>query len=262
MIACAAMMQLPAYAVIGSFADLQAPLDKSTLIVITVTIFLAWALMLSQAIESVTRVFYARADLDLIMSSPLRLTEVFSVRLASLDLTFMPLAYLLSTRLGDVLLSAGALPALASSGPHSDSRARAAWPPSRPHQGVQRRLAATCAATEGIFTAAPRALAGVTDPDAIALSGAAGLDAVAKFFGQLGRDRAHHARHRDGGRPARGRSGLADNIGRGRRRSGGDRAAAALARHPRQDPGGANRDLRPLLTPRPPPSISLPAPGP
>ena len=51
-------------------ADLQAPLDKSTLIVITATIFLAWALMLSQAIELVTRVFYARADLDLIMSSP------------------------------------------------------------------------------------------------------------------------------------------------------------------------------------------------
>src|SRR3979411_3392206 len=66
----AAIMHLPAYAMIGRFADLQAPLDKSTLIVITATIFLAWALMLSQAIESVTRVFYARADLDLIMSAP------------------------------------------------------------------------------------------------------------------------------------------------------------------------------------------------
>ena len=65
-----AIMHLPAYAVIGRFADLQAPLDKPELIVITATIFLAWALMLSQAIESVTRVFYARADLDLIMSSP------------------------------------------------------------------------------------------------------------------------------------------------------------------------------------------------
>ena len=70
LIVFAAIMHLPAYAVIGRFADLQAPLDKSSLIVITATIFLAWALMLSQAIESVTRVFYARADLDLIMSSP------------------------------------------------------------------------------------------------------------------------------------------------------------------------------------------------
>jgi hypothetical protein len=83
LIAFAAIMHLPAYAVIGRFADLQAPLDKSTLIVITATIFLAWALMLSQAIESVTRVFYARADLDLIMSSPVRLANVFSVRIAA-----------------------------------------------------------------------------------------------------------------------------------------------------------------------------------
>ena len=66
----AAVMHLPAWAATGRFANLQAPLDISSLIVMTATIFLAWALMLSQAIESVTRVFYARADLDLIMSSP------------------------------------------------------------------------------------------------------------------------------------------------------------------------------------------------
>ena len=64
-------MHLPAYAVVGRFADLQAPLDKPTLIVITGDAsLLAWALMLSQAMESVTRAFYARADLDLILSSP------------------------------------------------------------------------------------------------------------------------------------------------------------------------------------------------
>jgi len=77
----AALMHLPAYAVIGRFANLHAPLDKTSLIVLTSTILLAWALMLSQAIESVTRVFYARADLDLIMSSPARLTNIFSVRI-------------------------------------------------------------------------------------------------------------------------------------------------------------------------------------
>src|SRR6185437_12121628 len=43
----AAILHLPAYAVVGRFADLQPPLDKSTLIVITTTIFLAWALLLS-----------------------------------------------------------------------------------------------------------------------------------------------------------------------------------------------------------------------
>src|SRR5690349_22283495 len=63
LVAFAAIMHLPACAVIGRFADLEMPLDKTSLIVLSATIALAWALMLSQAIESVTRVFYARADL-------------------------------------------------------------------------------------------------------------------------------------------------------------------------------------------------------
>ena len=92
LIVFAAVMHLPAYAVIGRFADLQAPLGKSELIVITASIFLAWALMLSQAIESVTRVFYARADLDLIMSSPANLANVFSVRIAAIGLSVIAIA--------------------------------------------------------------------------------------------------------------------------------------------------------------------------
>ena len=105
----AAIMHLPAYAVIGRFADLQAPLDKSTLIVMTATIFLAWALMLSQAIESVTRVFYARADLDLIMSSPVRLANVFSVRIAAIALPVIAMALLLSAPFVDVLVMGGGI---------------------------------------------------------------------------------------------------------------------------------------------------------
>ena len=103
----AAIMHVPAWAVIGRFADLQPPLDKSTLIVMSATIFLAWALMLSQAIESVTRVFYARADLDLIMSSPARLTNVFSVRIAAITLSVAGMALLLSTPFIDVLVLGG-----------------------------------------------------------------------------------------------------------------------------------------------------------
>ena len=109
LIVLAAIMHLPAYAVIGRFADLQAPLDKSSLIVITATIVLAWALMLSQAIESVTRVFYARADLDLIMSSPVRLANVFSVRIASIALSVIAMALVLSTPFVDVLVIGGGL---------------------------------------------------------------------------------------------------------------------------------------------------------
>ena len=102
-----AIMHLPAYAVIGRFADLQAPLGKQELIVLTATIFLAWALMLSQAIESVTRVFYARADLDLIMSSPANLANVFSVRIAAIGLSVIGMALLLSAPFVDVLVIGG-----------------------------------------------------------------------------------------------------------------------------------------------------------
>src|ERR1700686_3299841 len=105
----AAIMHLPAHAGIGRFADPRAPPDKSSLIVMTATIFLAWALMLSQAIESVTRVFYARADLDLIMSSPVRLTNIFSVRIAAIALSVVAMALLLSTPFVDVLVIGGGI---------------------------------------------------------------------------------------------------------------------------------------------------------
>jgi ABC-2 type transport system permease protein len=109
LIGFAAFMHIPAWAVIGRFAELQLPLDKSSLIVITATILLAWALMLSQAIESVTRVFYARADLDLIMSSPVRLTNVFSIRIAAIALSVIAMALLLSTPFVDVLVIGGGI---------------------------------------------------------------------------------------------------------------------------------------------------------
>lgn len=107
LIGFAALMHVPAYAVIGRFADLHAPLDRQSLIVITASIGLAFALMLSQAIEAVTRVFYARADLDLIMSSPVRLAEIFSIRIASIALSVTVMALLLSTPFVDVLVIGG-----------------------------------------------------------------------------------------------------------------------------------------------------------
>jgi len=109
LIVLAAFLHLPAWAVIGRFAGLQLPLDKSSLIVISATILLAWALMLSQAIESVTRVFYARADLDLIMSSPARLTNVFSIRIAAIALSITAMALLFSTPFVDVLVIGGGI---------------------------------------------------------------------------------------------------------------------------------------------------------
>jgi hypothetical protein len=358
LIVLAAFLHLPAYAVIGRFANLQAQLDKSSLIVITATIFLAWALMLSQAIESVTRVFYARADLDLIMSSPVALANVFSVRIAAIALSVSAMALLLSTPFVDVLVIGGGIRWFAaygvviaiglsaaavaiavtimlfrSIGPRrtrlvaqilaaiigagfvialqiaailsygtlsrfavltSDAAAAFApdtdsmvWWPARaalgdgealllllagglvllgavmamfsarfadtavsaarlPHQGIPFRLTAAGAAAQGIRAAAARSVAGVAKPDATALPGAAGADAVAKFCRQFGRHRADHARYRNGGRSTRRRSGMADHLRRRRDGSGGDRAASMLARDPRQDRSGADRDRCPV----------------
>ncbi|OYU91796.1 MAG: permease [Bradyrhizobiaceae bacterium PARB1] len=103
----AIFLHLPAYAVVGRFADVQTPLDQQSAIVITASVFLAWALILSQAIESVTRVFYARADLDLIVSSPAPLTNVFSVRIAAIALSVTMMAVILATPFINVLVIGG-----------------------------------------------------------------------------------------------------------------------------------------------------------
>jgi ABC-2 type transport system permease protein len=103
----AALLHLPAWAVIGRYAGLATPLDATSRIVISATICLGWALILSQAIESVTRVFYARADLDLIMSSPASLTELFSVRISAIALSVTAMALLFAAPFVDVLLLGG-----------------------------------------------------------------------------------------------------------------------------------------------------------
>ena len=111
-----AILHLPAWAVVGRFAAVEAPLDKSAGLIMTATILLSWALILSQAIESVTRVFYARADLDLIMSSPATLASVFSVRIAAIALTVTGMALALATPFIDVLAIGGGARWLAAFG--------------------------------------------------------------------------------------------------------------------------------------------------
>jgi ABC-2 type transport system permease protein len=103
----AAFLHLPAWALVGSYASLTQDADLTSLIVIGATLSLSWLLMLSQAIESVTRVFYARADLDLIMSSPVPLERVFSVRMAAIALTVTAMALLFAAPVIDVLVLGG-----------------------------------------------------------------------------------------------------------------------------------------------------------
>lgn len=69
--------------------------DKMLLITVAGCALLAFFMMLSQALESVTRAFYTRSDLELILSSPSSPRHVFAVRIAALTLTTTVMATLL-----------------------------------------------------------------------------------------------------------------------------------------------------------------------
>lgn len=78
--------------------------DKSTLVFVTGSGFLFWTVMLSQALESVTRAYYARSDLDLVLSSPASSASVFAVRTGATALGTMLLACLLASPIVNVLV--------------------------------------------------------------------------------------------------------------------------------------------------------------
>lgn len=61
--------------------------SKTALVMVAVTALLAFFMMLSQALESVTRAFYTRSDLELILSSPAAAENAFAVRILALTLT-------------------------------------------------------------------------------------------------------------------------------------------------------------------------------
>jgi ABC-2 type transport system permease protein len=79
--------------------------DKETLVLITGTGFLFWTVMLSQALESVTRAYYSRSDLDLILSSPAPAERVFAVRTAATAFGTIILACLLASPMINVLVA-------------------------------------------------------------------------------------------------------------------------------------------------------------
>jgi ABC-2 type transport system permease protein len=93
----AAFLHLPAYAVIGRFADLHALPRHAGTDRHHGDDFPGLGLMLSQAIEIGDEGVLRPRDLDLIMSSPVKLTNIFSVRIAAIALSVTGMALLFST---------------------------------------------------------------------------------------------------------------------------------------------------------------------
>ncbi len=94
-----------AWVVVGG--RVPADTDIDTLVLVTGSGLLLLPVMVSQAMETVTRAFYARADLDLIISSPVAAARLFAVRIAAMALSVTMTAALLASPLINVLAVRG-----------------------------------------------------------------------------------------------------------------------------------------------------------
>ena len=107
LVAFALFMHLVAFSIVAKFAEVEPGADRGTLVVITGCAVLAWSLMMSQAMESVTRAFYARSDLDLILSSPVASRRLFAVRIATMAASTVLMAVLLAAPFINILVWRG-----------------------------------------------------------------------------------------------------------------------------------------------------------
>ncbi len=92
----AVLIHTLAYFLVAPYARAGIGPGPATLVVLTGGGLLACSLMLSQAMETVTRAFYARSDLDLILSSPASARRVFAVRMIAVALTTTSLTMVLA----------------------------------------------------------------------------------------------------------------------------------------------------------------------
>jgi ABC-2 type transport system permease protein len=96
-------LHLLAYATLPHAVNLTGAPDGRTLAAVGGALLLYGSLMLSQALEAVTRAFYARGDLDLLLSSPAVSERLFGVRIATLTAGTAAMALMLAGPAIDVL---------------------------------------------------------------------------------------------------------------------------------------------------------------
>jgi ABC-2 type transport system permease protein len=92
-----------AYLVLYRSADLPRPPDQRILVMLTGTLALYGSMMLSQAMEAVTRAFYGRGDLDLILSSPVAAWRLFAVRIGAIAMTIAAMSLALAAPFINIL---------------------------------------------------------------------------------------------------------------------------------------------------------------
>lgn len=99
----AGLMHVVAYMALGHVAKAGLHSDLPTLIAITGGLVLSGSAMLSQAMESTTRTFYTRSDLELILTSPTPAGRLFAVRIGAIGLSVSAMSLLFVGPFVDVL---------------------------------------------------------------------------------------------------------------------------------------------------------------
>ncbi|KKB80464.1 hypothetical protein VW35_06510 [Devosia soli] len=99
-----ALLHLIAGSLIGPAVAAGIPDDKPTLAMVAGVGLLFFSVMLSQALEAVTRVYYARSDLDLILSSPASTRTLFAVRTGAVAFSTALLSALLASPIVNMLV--------------------------------------------------------------------------------------------------------------------------------------------------------------
>jgi ABC-2 type transport system permease protein len=102
--ALAVLFHLMAHALVAPWVEAGVGPDKANLVLLTGGGLLFWTVMLSQALESVTRAYYARSDLDLILSSPASSRKLFAVRTGATGFLTLLLSLLIASPLVNMLV--------------------------------------------------------------------------------------------------------------------------------------------------------------
>jgi len=105
----ASFMHVVAFLALGRLGKVGVVPSLQTLIYVTAAAFLSGSAMLSQAMESVTRTFYSRSDLELILSSPIDAGRLFAVRIGAIALSVSVMSLFLIGPFIDVLAWRGGL---------------------------------------------------------------------------------------------------------------------------------------------------------
>ncbi len=100
----AIVFHLMANALVADWVANGITANRHTFVFISGTGFLFWTVMLSQALESVTRAYYARSDLDLILSSPASARKLFAVRTGATAILTLILSLLIASPIIDMLV--------------------------------------------------------------------------------------------------------------------------------------------------------------